>query len=1285
MKSGDLMFTNQIRFGGLFSGMDTNNMVQQMMRAESMRLNRFTQRRQLVEWRQEHFRTTSDWLRDFQIQQLSIVNASRLGNLSSSDLINSSFNTLRTTVTGISSGSNANGLSVQAGINATPGQFKVTVVNPATAVTIRGESVSDGTLTGGIIYNIPSWTGIDFNFNFNLNGNNINISFRDGVNGVDLSNADNIKDTVVKEINRQLRIRFSPHLDPNDPDPALLDIQRVAVEIDDPPGNRLVFRSNHDDIRDVITLTAGTEIRTDAGSLVRACALSLLGFTSGANNTFNLNKTVVGNIPGFDAPHPGLTPRTHPITLPGTPTDWSSYTDAGGWRFHSLSTRPIPATYTVNANSTPPLVRQIMAFADTNRVPPVVEVVNMNFSTDPNSPPQWREVERDMHGVATLVIPAVPVTVTGPLQPVNNIVHEPRLHQSMTINGVSISIFPEDTVNDVINRINGSRAGVSITFDSHNRRFTMASTTTGVGSALTVNDPTNFLFRLGLGTYTADPIDTSASARSMGWLNPGPTGWPTPVTVLRSGDHNNPASVASITPRPPSWNNFGAWVYNDTTTSTPVRATITHTVGTNPPASFPVWTFDGVEFIQIRTGTATEPLTNADFLLVTRSAGGTVTFTDDPPENPTFTPTQLESLPDALEPVNNFNHLPEFRSSVTINGHTIEFLSSDSIDDIIDKINTVGRGLVSNGFEIIPSKVYERPFLVSYPPGSNNVVTITADPVDFLANMHNDRVSAREIGWLNPGRPTGWPETVTRNTAATPPSWAAFAMPGNTAGWTIVPGTPVPQQATFTYMNTPLDIRFFMHGTTAVEFVMLPGTSGLLPEHFLLVTRDEHGNARMAGTNPPNHPTTPQMAAVQASVNDPGTAFLRYNYIHTPVFESTMRINGLHDITIRHNYTVEEIIDRINAVGSSNGFGIVRNEEHGIPEFVPDTATFNDPTGFLQHIRSQLVKAEEHRERVDDADAKAAAQITFGQNAKITIDTGELEPHPVTGDPEPVIIIIDSETNRFSFRGHVITLNGAQEGTFTVDTTRDVSDAMDNIRAFVDSYNALILSINTMHTTARPRSNDRNFFEPLTQEQREAMSDREIERWEELAKTGLLHRDRTLRDIQNQLRQWITSGVTLQPGGETVFLHQLGITTGGGPHDLRLIGMLQIDEVRLQAALEENPERVMRLFTQPPPAGTATNTSQRNARLPQQGLNGRLNDIIANAISSTGSLFELAGTANTNSVTTRQMEEYDRRINDMHSWLARREMSLFAMFSRMEIAMARSQQQMESLWMFGNQ
>jgi len=109
------------------------------------------------------------------------------------------------------------------------------------------------------------------------------------------------------------------------------------------------------------------------------------------------------------------------------------------------------------------------------------------------------------------------------------------------------------------------------------------------------------------------------------------------------------------------------------------------------------------------------------------------------------------------------------------------------------------------------------------------------------------------------------------------------------------------------------------------------------------------------------------------------------------------------------------------------------------------------------------------------------------------------------------------------------------------------------------------------------------------------------------------------------------------------------------------------------------------LFTQAPPPGVASNTAERNARLPHQGLNGRLNDIIANAISSTGTLFELAGTANTNSVTTRQMAEYDRRINDMHSWLARRETSLFAMFSRMEVAMARSQQQMESLWMFGNQ
>jgi flagellar capping protein FliD len=1042
------MFTNQIRFGGLFSGMDTHGMVQQMMRAESMRLNRLNQRRQLVEWRQENFRSASDWLRDFQNNYLSILNASRPGNLTSSDMVNSSFNTMRSTVTG-PSGNNA-GLTVRVGMNAQPGRFEVTVNQPATAASINGTRIGNGEVTGGITP-FPPLTlinGTQYNFNITVNNTTANISlthhFSDPNIGVNLHN----RTALTAEINRQLEERFSTvDVTPTVPNPP------PRIEVSSDVQGRLTFKSNSHliDINDTITISNGTTEAAAQGRPARANALPLLNFESGVNNTIRLDQNIIDVIPGFVKPAPVPASMTRRDATQFTPP--ASWSNVEGWQLHSVQSRQVPATFNVPGVSQP---RPVMSFRDANNNNRLVEVVDINPSTDEDAEPMWREVTRTLGGVAERVFPSSPVTVTGAMRVVHNAVHEPVFHQTLTINGANISIFPDDTVRTIMNRINATPGtGVNISYDNHNNRFVMNATTTGIGSKIVINDPTNFLNHIGLDGYTPVPFNMNASANGMGWLDTGANPFPT-NPVLRSNTESIGFPHAAWTDS--AWTDFGTphhalgWML-ETTTWQPVPATFTRGGET-----WPVW-------------------------------------------------------------------------SVTI------------------------------------------------PDGSGGEETF-----EFIQR---------------------------------------------------VPG-----------LNTA-------------------------PYHFQRVERDEHGVADLIGY-PSFMPFAPE---------EPYTRVENFN--HTPIYVSQIIINN-QPINIRSHYTIQNIQTVINAAGAAAppgmGFRMELDPVYNRPTIVFDTPgtvldinPTTDPGGFLRNMQDEL-------DRVSNSMAAVVPLRTPGQNAKITID-------PFTGaGATSSPIIIDSETNHFTFQGHNITLNGARAGDiFTVDTVRDVSDAMDSVRAFVDSYNALILSLHTLHSTPRPRGNDRSFFEPLTQEQREGMSDREIERWEEMARTGLLHRDRTLRDIHQQLRSWMSQGVTLQPGGERVYLHEIGVTTGGGPHELRLIGMLKIDENKLRAALEENPERIMRMFTQPPPAGVAVTTAERNARLPHQGLNGRLNDIIANAISTSGSLFEIAGAANTNNRLTQRMDDYDRRIADMHRRLARRETDLFAMFARMEVAMARSQQQMESLWMFGNQ
>lgn len=294
-----------------------------------------------------------------------------------------------------------------------------------------------------------------------------------------------------------------------------------------------------------------------------------------------------------------------------------------------------------------------------------------------------------------------------------------------------------------------------------------------------------------------------------------------------------------------------------------------------------------------------------------------------------------------------------------------------------------------------------------------------------------------------------------------------------------------------------------------------------------------------------------------------------------------------------------------------------------------------------------------------------------------------------------------SASNIFTeIEGLRIDISGATEGQeVEINVYRNVDDAMQLIRDFVNDYNNLIRQLNALHSTPRPRAgnNPRGaFFEPLTDEQRQGMSDREIEQWESQARIGLLHRDSDIRNIHSQIRSSIMNPVVLEDGSR-LFLSHFGIETvgmGGAAGD-RLIGVLQIDEDVLRAALESDPQSVQQLFGRNPieadvanvrPSGTE-GINDRNQRAAYIGLGFRLNDIIHNfAENRMGILQERAGTAgDTENIMSRQIRDYSRRIDQMQQFLVRRENQLFAMFARMEQAMAQAHQQMDALFSFGMQ
>ena len=255
---------------------------------------------------------------------------------------------------------------------------------------------------------------------------------------------------------------------------------------------------------------------------------------------------------------------------------------------------------------------------------------------------------------------------------------------------------------------------------------------------------------------------------------------------------------------------------------------------------------------------------------------------------------------------------------------------------------------------------------------------------------------------------------------------------------------------------------------------------------------------------------------------------------------------------------------------------------------------------------------------------------------------------------------------------------------------RDTSNTLQLIRDFVEEYNSLIRSIRELTETRRPRqslSAGGGFYMPLTDEQRRGMSEREIELWEEQARTGILHRDDTLRRLSQDLHRALFQNVPLSTGG-TINLLQIGIRTN---QDLTRFGELQIDEERLQYALDNNLDGVTELFTNMSDIPGAGANANRNDRLAQAGLGQRINDIIQWQLSHGGGLYDRVGATSSdgspvenNTMNTRIRAE-DDRIDNLIRNLQRREQRYFIMFGRLESAMIQANSQMmfmeQMFWM----
>jgi flagellar hook-associated protein 2 len=309
------------------------------------------------------------------------------------------------------------------------------------------------------------------------------------------------------------------------------------------------------------------------------------------------------------------------------------------------------------------------------------------------------------------------------------------------------------------------------------------------------------------------------------------------------------------------------------------------------------------------------------------------------------------------------------------------------------------------------------------------------------------------------------------------------------------------------------------------------------------------------------------------------------------------------------------------------------------------------------------------------------SSLTIGEPMEGTSALSDLGIEANYTEGEDAEAVIDGETvkrgsNSFTIGGITYTLHSESAVEQTISCTMDVDGIYEGIFDFVEKYNETIGIMNDKISEEYKRE-----YLPLTDEQKAEMSEEEIENWEVKAKTGLLRNDSLIENIVYKMRRAVSDSIEDVSG----ILADIGITTSGYMNK----GKLEIDEVKLRSAIEDNPDRVMNIFSKESEIDYYYDLSDedREIRYNESGIMQRLSDILEYNVGITGEkgmLLQKAGMEGDRSeydnLLYKNIAKYDQEIEDMREELYDKEEEYYRKFSVVEKMIAQMNAQSE--WMF---
>ena len=252
------------------------------------------------------------------------------------------------------------------------------------------------------------------------------------------------------------------------------------------------------------------------------------------------------------------------------------------------------------------------------------------------------------------------------------------------------------------------------------------------------------------------------------------------------------------------------------------------------------------------------------------------------------------------------------------------------------------------------------------------------------------------------------------------------------------------------------------------------------------------------------------------------------------------------------------------------------------------------------------------------------------------------------------------KSNTFTTGGVTYTLQNNFTGDVRVNVSNDTQKVFDTIKDFVTKYNELIEKINGKITEER----DRN-YQPLTDEEREKLTDKQAEQWDEKAKSGLLKGDSILSSGLNQMRSNWYASVSGMSGGFSQ-LTDIGISTSANYTDRGKL-VIEGDGTKLKEAIEKDPQSVMDLFMK---SGSTTS---------EKGVVRRLRDTITQTVSKVEQRAGRSTWTSEQFLLGRNLKSVNSQITSFESRLTQVEDRYYRQFTAMEKAIQNANAQSAQL------